>query len=475
MRLIKKIQRGVNMNKKNSLILLSVLVLFVFGVYIANGIQGISISGSSTSFTPGDSYSISNYTKGGLNATINFTLVIDTIVEGNGTNNITSITFELPSNVIMDDFNNVSNGSSIPYLSDGTSTGGTAWPCVSTANNGLTNLNWTCQNDSALSNLSNGAYINIWFNFTANLTGTEEPIVWKIITLDDGNNQSVIELSTNVDDRAPGVSEIERVTTSKTITYNDNTGVEYKCSGSDANSIKEYTWTLIKPNCDEVKTIHTSGDGSDTITFKESDLNRLGTHNVRCKIKDIFDHYSGEKTTSSTADFVVHAEVTGTGSSGVSDGGAAAISFDTDFTTANEGSIKAQQGRIKSFSFDGVTKHTITFNTVTSSSATLTIASTPVTLNIGETKDVDVNADGTNDMSVKLNAILNGVADVTIEEIEEGSSKIVGEEESARGIEQGVTPKVTTPIEKAGLAWLWWLIGIIVIVALGYYFFFKKK
>ena len=36
-------------------------------------------------------------------------------------------------------------------------------------------------------------------------------------------------------------------------------------------------------------------------------------------------------------------------------------------------------------------------------------------------------------------------------------------------------PEPITPTEPKGLTWLWWLIGLIVIVALGYYFFLKKK
>ena len=47
-------------------------------------------------------------------------------------------------------------------------------------------------------------------------------------------------------------------------------------------------------------------------------------------------------------------------------------------------------------------------------------------------------------------------------------------------VEPVVTPPIEPPVdpitpEPKGLAWLWWLIGIIVIGGLGYYFFFKKK
>ncbi len=274
-------------------------------------------------------------------------------------------------------------------------------------------------------------------------------------------------------DRGAPVISISRVTDSPSITQSDSVGVTYKCTASDISGIQKYVWTLKKPSGDADSITSTSTDTSNTITFEGSEINELGAYEVKCVVYDNVDNYdtSGVRADGSNG-FTVNAPA---GTSGPSTGGpgGAAISFDVDFTTANEGSIKSQQGRIKSFSFDGVTQHTVTFMTVTADSATLKIESTPVTitLNVGETKDVDVNADGTNDMSVKLNAIVNSVADVTIKKIEEGAAKVVAEEETARGVE----PTVTTPVEGAGLAWLWWLIGIIVVVGLGYYFFFKKK
>ncbi len=78
-----------------------------------------------------------------------------------------------------------------------------------------------------------------------------------------------------------------------------------------------------------------------------------------------------------------------------------------------------------------------------------------------------------NDVGIKLNSAEIGIADITIKKIEEGAAKIVEEEEAARGVEEeGVTPGVVAAV---GLTWLWWLIGIVVVIALGYYFFVKKK
>jgi len=278
-----------------------------------------------------------------------------------------------------------------------------------------------------------------------------------------------------IDTAVPGIT-VERMTQNSGINQYDATGVEYKCTATEQSGIQKYVWTLDKPSsADDLTVTHEVNTASDTITFKENDLNVLGEYLVKCKVYDNVDNVD-EKITTSAQSFTVSSSTSVAAGAGGAAGGAAVVSFDIDFTTANEGTLKAQQGRVKSFSFDGVTKHTVTFMEVTGTSATLKIESTPVTvtLNVKDTKNVDVNGDGANDMSVVLNSIVNGVADVTIKKIEEGAAKIVKEEEGARGVTE--EQQEVTPVgEGKGTTWLWILIAVIVIAGLAYYFFNKKK
>ncbi|MDP2907093.1 MAG: hypothetical protein Q8O03_04080 [Nanoarchaeota archaeon] len=155
----------------------------------------------SHSFDPGDGYGIANYTKGGQNATINFTLVMATWTENENISNITEITFELPSNVIFSDLGNVSNGTSL------NESVGNDWWCES-KNAGLDYyLNWSCYNATE-SQLSPNDEIYVWFNFTANNTGTEEAIVWSITIVGNSSAQdaNTTYYSTNLDAQAPRIT-----------------------------------------------------------------------------------------------------------------------------------------------------------------------------------------------------------------------------------------------------------------------------
>jgi hypothetical protein len=67
--------------------------------------------------------------------------------------------------------------------------------------------------------------------------------------------------------------------------------------------------------------------------------------------------------------------------------------------------------------------HTITVLSITNGSAVVEIRSTPqqVSLNIGETKEIDTDGNGKMDLSVTLNSITNGVVSLTIVPIEEST------------------------------------------------------
>ena len=89
--------------------------------------------------------------------------------------------------------------------------------------------------------------------------------------------------------------------------------------------------------------------------------------------------------------------------------------YDISTTTQSEALIKGTQETLKSFTLDGIVTHQVTFKEVTDDSVILVFQSDPVeiTLTIGESKDVDLDADGTTDILVTLNSITNGEAEIT--------------------------------------------------------------
>jgi hypothetical protein len=287
------------------------------------------------------------------------------------------------------------------------------------------------------------------FGYADNLPGNYTLVAGPYRFTVDGGDPSV-ELSTPTQ---------RGITTSESVTYT--------CTAIEGGSgVESYIWTITKPNGDKIPYDRVySGLSTNTKTFRGVNIGTPGTYSVECKIYDAVGN-EGTATTSTTNDFRVSVASSNSGGSG---GTAPTVSFDIDFTATSQATLKSAQGRIKSFSFDGITKHTITFNEVTATTATLIIASDPVTinLNVGQSKEVDVNGDGVNDMKVILNSIANSVADITVEKIEVGAEAIKREEREARGLPP--TEEEVTPVAAANLAWLWWtLLVIAVIVVIGY-------
>ncbi|MFH1210850.1 MAG: hypothetical protein V1645_02955, partial [archaeon] len=191
-----------------------------------------------------------------------------------------------------------------------------------------------------------------------------------------------------------------------------------------------------------------------------------------------------EASHTSTTDegFRVASSVTsGDGGDGGAGGGGTTISVDLDLSTADEGAFKAAQGSIKTFTFDGSTEHSITFKEVTETSVTIEISSTPVsvTLVIGETKNVDMNADGVNDLVVKLNGITDGVADVSVTKVEEGASVVdqTTPTEEQPPVEQPPAGEEVPPaeVEEGSSAWIWIVILVVLAVIVVGYFLLRKK
>jgi hypothetical protein len=249
--------------------------------------------------------------------------------------------------------------------------------------------------------------------------------------------------------------------------------IKYICSAEDSGAGGiTYEWTLTKPS--GVTVTKTGAD----VTWSSSDTNEAGTYNVECKATDKLGHTNSHKSTSTETFLALYTTVSAEGATG-GGGAGGAVAFDVDFSVVSEASITGSEGRIRSFSFDGQTSHTITIKEVTDDSATIEVASDPITLAlfVGETKEADVNADGANDMSVTLNNVKNGVADLTIKKIEEGANVVAGKEAEQRAREEAEAAAAgAEEVREAGggLAWLWVVIILAAIIVIGY-FVVKRK
>ena len=317
--------------------------------------------------------------------------------------------------------------------------------------------------------------------FTLNLTATSltseaESIDFSVILADSntyswnswcndsaGNNAwNSSNYTIKVDTTVPSLTVTPPSDTSITTAHS----IIYTCSGSDSGSgISTYQWTLTKPDGSTDTSITTA-----SATFTEiSQTGQAGTYKVKCTVTDVVGH----ATDSSIYEFTASSDA---GSSSGGGGGATTtVSYDVDLSTSDSGSVSGTVGRIKTFSFDGATKHTVTFKEITTNSAKIAIASTPieVILNIGEAKKVDINSDGISDLEVTLDKIKFGAtAEITIKKLAEGAKKVVEEEKAAEATEGPTTPM--EPVS-AGTSWVWITVIIVVVLVIIGYFVFKKK
>ena len=177
-----------------------------------------------------------------------------------------------------------------------------------------------------------------------------------------------------------------------------------------------------------------------------------GTKAVKCLVTDTTGH---SVETSTTWTLSVGGESSG-GSSGGS-GGTSVTETPTDVNRVEGSSI--------SMIVDDV-KYVAQVSTVTETSATLTVSGQTVSLAIGESKDVDLNNDGTNDVKLTLKGVENGQANISME-------KILITTQAGTDTEE--TGEVTPTAEEGSSAWIWATVAIIVIIIGVLYFVLKKK
>jgi len=251
--------------------------------------------------------------------------------------------------------------------------------------------------------------------------------------------------------------------------------IKYTCDGSDTSGLESCTLTSTKP---DGTVITKTGCGTEH-TLTTTDNNNAGTYTIKCEVKDNV----GRKTSKSSS-FSVSAAGggDGSGSSGGGGGSSGGSGSSSNPVTVEKGASADAGALSTTETFTSIAKEgTVKFNVVGSShsvkvlditetSVTIEVASTPkqLTLNIGETKEVDVNDDTKNDMSVTLKSITDGKADLVFKIIE---AVAPGEETGEQPKEEGIVTGEET--ESSSTTWLWILIVIVAILVIWY--FTKKK
>ena len=132
------------------------------------------------------------------------------------------------------------------------------------------------------------------------------------------------------------------------------------------------------------------------------------------------------------------------------------------------------EGQAVSFDTAGGVSNTATITEIGGDYVVITLATVPsgVHLNLGETKKIDVNGDGVNDIQMTLNSIIDGKADITFLQLTTANVTTLPK----TGVT--TTPIVTpTPVGTGSTVAVWWCAGLLVLSLLGVgaYFVYNKK
>ncbi len=239
--------------------------------------------------------------------------------------------------------------------------------------------------------------------------------------------------------------------------------VTMHCDAVDATEIGTVDYYVKRPGGDNF--VLEGDEKGKTFDFRAT--TKIGTYEAYCVAKDIATNAS----TSATVKFKIQAEDVGD----VAEEAPSGAKFDINIAEEDTVSSGYQKGRIATLTFDGITEHTVTFDDITDNTVTLTIKSLPITLtlSVGQSKDVDVNDDGLNDLSVTLKGIVSGTAQVDFKKLE-GAASVETPKITTPTTQPRVTPPTTEAKSSSAIGI--WIVVIIVVVGLAAYFiFFRKK
>ncbi|MFH1889822.1 MAG: hypothetical protein ABIJ58_03020, partial [Nanoarchaeota archaeon] len=296
---------------------------------------------------------------------------------------------------------------------------------------GVTATGFNCSLTFTTSGLADGNY-TLWFNST-----------------DAAGNLGYADVAIGVDNTVPTVSVSKSTSATSSVT------VAYSCTDAGSG-------------------VSTCALSSSSGTFSGSKVSGLtcGTsYDITITSTDGVAN-SGSSTVAMTTSSCSNNNA---GSSGGSSSSSAAVwtTRTVDDTTFEQGytSQLGVKNRIQ-VSVGGTTHH-VGIVSVEASKVTIEIASDPVTVSLapGEDTKVDVNSDNFYDIYILLNSIVNGKADLTIQKINEavpeGADSVVTTGEDLTGTTGTDSSGDETDGEGSSLTWLWVLIGLVVVAAIG--------
>ncbi len=281
-------------------------------------------------------------------------------------------------------------------------------------------------------------------------------------TSSTGLTEAVYYINASINDSTGNLnSTLRKITLDRTAPVN----ITLTCTPNvDINEAESVTCTCVA--ADALVGVQTTTYNTTATT------NSVGSHTEYCTAVD----YAGNSA-SATWTYTVYSS----GAAASSSGGGGSITTwtktiilpDSDFekgTTQELGSNQRVQVLVNG------TKHNIGVKFVTTDKITLEVSSTPQTadLSVGEVKKFDVNDDGVYDLSVTLNKIVSGKAELTMlainEQIPAGSTTTEEETTSSQDT------ATTTGAEATGFSWstIIWIIVLLVII-IGVWILLKKR
>lgn len=345
----------------------------------------------------------------------------------------------------------------------------------------------------------NGTYAgveSVWFNISNSTTGVQLNFsratkygdyynyTFNTLGFTDGfHNMTVFANDTAVSVNASGIitqtSAVVNLNNSKYVqVIMDNTppAIVLTASSTTSSSLT-ISLTITEPisgigsSC-SVNRAGASVSGSGTSqSFAESALNCGTTYTYTVTCTDRAGNGASE-----SGDFATSS--CGSVAGGTTGGAAArATTYSVTETQLEEGYTK----QLKSYDKVKVTiedeEHTVEVGEITSSTASITISSTPqtATLAIEDTRRFDVTDDGFYDLQVTLNSIASSKADITVKSIHEEITPetVEDEEEKEEAAEEIKTGEIEE--EKQQNIWIIVVVVIIIIAVVAWYIIKKKR
>ncbi|HLC81200.1 MAG TPA: Ig-like domain-containing protein [Candidatus Nanoarchaeia archaeon] len=288
----------------------------------------------------------------------------------------------------------------------------------------------------------------------------ENPMTVTVFTTDFAGNLNKTETFTiNVDKTAPTL----------TMTLKEGTETSLEITVATSSDAKTCTTTL--------GTI--TGTGS-TRTITATDLSPATSYSFTVRCSDEVDN--SKSLTSSFTTESPSGSAAGAGSGGGGSGGPsrAARSTTTPTAVTPEAAVVVMDFVVNRATpvAVGEVSHTVTVVSATAQRVTVTISSEPVTITLdaGESKEIDTDGDGKNDLRVRYVALVSGKPKLELTSLATVAVPASGQPTAAPAVAEPVAVETTKqPSQEEGRSLSWIIILVVIVAAAVAYFGLRKK